>query len=306
MEPDATFDERQRNTLIVLGALVAIVAIVVVVVFALRDDPSTPGAVPTSSTFGSGSSTTASKPSTTVVDPNATTTTTVVGGGTTSLPGGVTTTVGSSIPGSTSTAASNPIIGTSGAVLLPPKPGDNTAPYNSADGCQSLAEAGYVSLCGVAHTTGGDLIWVTERASAAPNGQRAFLYSVAGNQATIQLAVLDDSAVNFASIGVRVVDLTGDGADEIVFGFRSLGTGKYLDIDFVGGKATVIGHRSLDHGSVKITNGKFEAWSALFAPTDADCCPSKAEHSAVGFADGSLRLIEVEIVPSAQVPASEL
>lgn len=305
MEPDATFDERQRNTLIVLGALVAIVAIVVVIVFALRDDTSTPVAVPTSSTFGSGSSTTASKPSTTVVDPNATTTTTVVGGGTTSLPG-VTTTVGSSIPGSTSTAVSNPIIGTSGAVLSPPKPGDNTAPYNSADGCQSLAEAGYVSLCGVAHTTGGDLIWVTERASTAPNGQRAFLYSVAGNQATIQLAVLDDSAVNFASIGVRVVDLTGDGADEIVFGFRSLGTGKYLDIDFVGGKATVIGHRSLDHGSVKITNGKFEAWSALFAPTDADCCPSKAEHSAVGFADGSLRLIEVEIVPSAQVPASEL
>ncbi len=297
MDHEPKFDERQRTTLIILGVLVALTAIVVVIVFAARDSSPVVASSPNSRSSSTASS---------LVSPVLTTSTTTL---TTSSSIGTAVTIPTTGSGSAvstvSTTPAGAVISTAGAVMAAPKPGDNTAPYDAAAGCLSLAEPGFEALCGVAHTTGGDLIWVTEKATSTPFGRRAFVYSIAGDQATIQLVTLDDNAANFVSIGARVLDLTGDGADEIVFGFRSIGTGKYLDLDIVGGQAKVIGHRSLDRGAVRITGNKLESWSALFAPTDADCCPSQAEHSVVRFSDGTLRVEGLQIVPSTQVPASD-
>lgn len=104
----------------------------------------------------------------------------------------------------------------------------------------------------------------------------------------------DDAGPSFANVTAVITDVTGDGADELVIGYRSEGTGGFLDFEVVGtgqdGAPQVLLHERLAKGVVAVEPGRLVTYGAEYRRRDPTCCPTWIRRSATRFVDGELRL----------------
>jgi hypothetical protein len=116
----------------------------------------------------------------------------------------------------------------------------------------------------------------------------------------------------YAAVTAKAVDVTRDGADELVLGYRSEGTGMILDVDIVGtdqqGSPQVLAHDQLYKGSVVFRHGRLIAWTPVYERADANCCPTWIERDVLAYRDGAFTVDAGPKIPSrrARVPESEL
>jgi len=116
----------------------------------------------------------------------------------------------------------------------------------------------------------------------------------------------------YANVTAEAADITGDGDDELVVGYRSEGTGQILDVDVVDnardGTPRVLAHDQLYKGTVIVRPGRLVTYEPVYRRDDANCCPTWIERSTVRFRDGALRVDPGPRVRTADadVPAGDL
>lgn len=116
----------------------------------------------------------------------------------------------------------------------------------------------------------------------------------------------------YAGVTAKAVDVTEDGRDELVLGYRAEGTGMILDVDVVGtdaqGVPSVLVHDQLYKGSVVFRHGRLVAWMPVYRRLDANCCPTWVERAVLRLRDGAFGYTTGPRLRSrrAHVPASEL
>jgi hypothetical protein len=116
----------------------------------------------------------------------------------------------------------------------------------------------------------------------------------------------------YAQVTAKVADVTGDGHDEVVFGYRSEGTGQILDFDVVGtdpgGTPRVLAHEQVYKGNVRTRGGRLVTYAPIYRRNDANCCPTWIQRDDITFRDGEFHVRKVWKVPAkrAQVPPSDI
>lgn len=296
---EARLSHQQRVVLAVLGGLIGLLALALVVAAATsrRDSDRVAALAPPSTT----TSTTA--PSTTTTEAPATATTTAKATSTS------TTAPATTVP----TTGPQPVITARGAVLRPPRRA-SVRPL-AAGGCVSLADEGWTATCEQFTGKGGaQLAWLIEHqpAKGGATGRRAMVLRQQGTGRAktptweVVLEVRDDAGDRFADINARVIDLSGDGAVDVAFGFRSTGTAMVLSVDVVEGPGTVSVHAEGYKGSARISTGQLDIWNAIIGPGEANCCPSKVEHSTIRKQGGTWRVVAKKDEKPGEVPPSQL
>ncbi len=194
-----------------------------------------------------------------------------------------------------------PLVGPSGAVLLPPG-ARSTRQLTAGSSCQGLADENASDVrCELFRAKGGDLIWLTqstrEGVLGAGRGRSAYVFQRSGpSQWTIALEKVDVGGSQFKSINVRVADVSGDGNQDAVFGFRSASSG-ILALDVVEGPGMVAAHRDAANGSARVSTGQIDIWTGSGA---------SSTHEVIRVVDGSYRVVSSEPVSGAHVPPSQL
>lgn len=194
-----------------------------------------------------------------------------------------------------------PSIDGSGAVLLPPG-APTSRPLSPGSSCQGLADRGASDVrCDHFRAKGGDLIWLTqstrEGVLGSGRGRSVHVFQRSGpGQWTAVLEKLDVGGDQFRSINVRVVDVSGDGHQDAVFGFRSASSG-LLAVDVVEGPGAVTAHRDASNGSARVSPGQIDLWSVSGASTT---------HEVIRVVAGSYRVVSSQPVSGGEVPPSQL
>jgi hypothetical protein len=189
-------------------------------------------------------------------------------------------------------------------------------------GCQMLLDSGN-GECQVVRTLHGDLVVTVEHgrrlghvlvtrpwivhvyrpSTALPDGWELALSTRAEDREPGPL---------FAEVVARGVDVTGDGHDELVLGYRSEGTGQILDVDVVGtdaeGRPSVLGHDQLYKGNVVFRRGHLVAYVPVYRRADANCCPTWIQRLVFRYDGGAFRVDAGRRVPTrrADIPPSQL
>ena len=116
----------------------------------------------------------------------------------------------------------------------------------------------------------------------------------------------------YSTVTAKAADVTRDGHDELILGYRSEGTGMILDVDVVAtgvdGQPVVLAHDQLYKGNVVFRDGRLVAFVPVYDKTDANCCPKWIERDVLRYRNGALH---VDVGPRVRtgevdVPASEL
>jgi hypothetical protein len=230
--------------------------------------------------------------------------------------------VGGLVLGASGTAgARDDVLSADGAVLEPPVT-PVVEVLHPVQGCRALLDAGRGD-CTVVRAAAADLVVTVEAgkriddilvtrpwtvhvyrpALGVPDGWELALATRAEEVAEGPL---------FAAVTAKAVDVTGDGRDELVLGYRSEGTGMILDVDIVGtdagGTPRVLAHDQLYKGSVVFRHGRLVAWTPVYKRTDANCCPTWVQRAVLAFRGGAFSVDAGPRTPSRRVdvPASEL
>lgn len=197
------------------------------------------------------------------------------------------------------TAAPQPVVGGSGAILTKPAASEVRT---SSGACESLATPGpgWTVTCGAVTAKGGsELVWLLERRSSG-DGTRTYVLRRTGPASwTVVLSALDPGGTRFSDVKVAVADVSGDGAQEIGFGFHVSGSGQILAVDLVEGPGVVAVHRDLPKGSARISSGQLNTWT----PDTAD--PSAVIKQIIRFTGGAWRITSSAKEPG-PAPASQL
>jgi hypothetical protein len=168
-------------------------------------------------------------------------------------------------------------------------------------GCATLAEPGWTPDCGVAHARGGDLIWLIESGPGGA-GLRASVWThdigVTWRQV---LAVADDDGGRFGHMKARVADVSGDGFDDIAFGFGVLGTQHLLQVDIVDGTRRVVAHRDFTAGAARVATGQLDGWSGRNGSAGPEWV-----HEVIRYQAGAWRVVSSTVVDRSAVPPSQL
>jgi hypothetical protein len=205
----------------------------------------------------------------------------------------------------TSTAAPLPVVSAAGAVLK--TPGTPTTRTLSATGCKSLGSGeGWAVECGTAHAKGGTtLIWLVEEKAGtpygAPAGRRVYVFAPAPAGAPAYRSLLearDEDASKWALVVAKVVDLSGDGAEDVAVGFRSAGSGA-LALDVVEGPGAVTAHRDLPRGAARVSTGQCNTWA------ESASAPGRFDNDVIRWQDGAWRVVLRSQVAEADVPPSQ-
>lgn len=234
------------------------------------------------------------------------------------LVGVVTALVGSA---ATAAAARGPVLDASDAVLTA-APDPITRTLSPVQGCQVLLDNGDGD-CAVVRTANGDLVVTVEPgprlddilasrpwtvrvyrpSSDVPEGWRVALST---------LPVDGDDGPVYAGVTAKAVDVTGDGHDELIVGYRSEGTGMILDVDIVAteadGTPRVLAHDQLYKGNVVFRHGRLVSYAPVYRAADANCCPKWIRRDVFRYRDGRIRVDRGPRVRArgADLPASEL
>lgn len=213
------------------------------------------------------------------------------------------------------------VLDSSDAVVAPPDT-ITTRTLAPVQGCRTLLAAGDGD-CAVLNTANGDLVVTVEPGERIDDvlASRPWTVSVYRPSATVpdgwELALatrpeLDEPGPLYAAVTARAADVTGDGEDELLLGYRNEGTGAILDLDVVGieadGTPRVLAHDDLYKGSVVFRDGKLLAFTPVYKRADANCCPTWIARDVLRFDDGAFRVERIERVKTKQadVPASQL
>jgi hypothetical protein len=169
------------------------------------------------------------------------------------------------------------------------------------DDCTSLADDGWTPTCGFASVKGGGtVVWLVEEQAVA---RRVFVWGAGGSGGgnwRVLLQAVDETGAKWSSVTARVLDLSGDGKDEIVVGYRAAsgGSGGALAVDVVEGPAQVAVHRDLAKGVARVSPGQLDTW--------ASSSPAGTfQHDVVRWQDGAWRLVLRSQVAAADVPPSQ-
>jgi hypothetical protein len=268
----------------VLGALAALALAVLVTLLVVRNDDGDDKQVAAGTSTSSSSSTTTSSSTT-----SSTTTST------TALAPTTTAAVATTAP---PTTAVLPVVTGQGAALQAPASADTRTMVGSD--CTTLADAGWTPTCGAVTAKAASLVWLleTQETPSGRTGRRALvLRKGTGSSWSVVLQVRDDSGVRYGNITTRVSDVSGDGRDEIVFGFHST-VGQRLVVDMVEGPGSVVVHRDLAAGVARVSSGQLDTWRR----TDA----SHYAHEVIQLRDGAWRIVASASVPPSDVPPSQL
>lgn len=197
----------------------------------------------------------------------------------------------------------------------------------SVQGCQVLLDTG-IGDCAVVNTAHGAMVvtvepgpyqddvlvsrpWtvrVYEPVGAEPTGSGSDRWRVALE------TPLDATGAGplYANVTAEVADITGDGNDELLLGYRSEGTGQILDVDVIDttsdGTPRVLAHDQLYKGTAIVRPGRLVTYEPVYREADANCCPTWIARSTVRFRDGALRVDAGPRVPTADadIPAGDL
>jgi hypothetical protein len=206
-----------------------------------------------------------------------------------------------------------PAISSDGAVL---QQGDRTviaAPSNVP--CVALVSAGTLGDCGEVSVAGQRVVWIVESATT-PTGATAFsvgvLTYVPDEGGWVRwLEASDPAGERWADVNVLATDLTGDGVQELLVGFRGLGEADVLEYDIVGYDESavpeVLAHPDRARkGSVIVSAGTVQEYSAQYPNNEPVCCPPTFLRRTIAFQDGFFRVVGSETVVTTAVPASQL
>lgn len=200
----------------------------------------------------------------------------------------------STVPGPAPPPEEAPAIGPDGAVL---SAASGTRTGSASAGCAGLARDGYDAECGSVVAGGTELAWLVET-SRETGGLRVSVLRAAGAGTwEVVLAAVDDGPdgpSRFRAVTVVSADVSGDGAGDLVVGFRDQGTSGLLEVDVVEPPGRVTLHRSWEVGEALAERGRLHGWAASYGAGDARCCPSAWVHETIGYADGAWRLLAVD------------
>lgn len=281
--PQTRLDPRQRMVLGVLGGLAAALVVALVIAALLTDDADE--AVVTDATTSTTATTVAEETTTTVEIPTSTT-----GPTTTTRPTTTTTT--------TTTQPPRPVIDGRGAVLVAPSTA--TRRELSEGRCETLAANGWGAECGLFRGKGNaELAWLVESKTVGDDddrtARRAYVFRrVSSGRYASVLEATDEDGTRFADVNVRVVDVSGDGAAEAVFGFHRPDV---LAVDVVEGPGKVVVHRNARRGSARVSPGQLDVWEAA---------GSQYDHLTIRYTDNAWRIVANVKESPGQVPPSQL
>jgi hypothetical protein len=213
------------------------------------------------------------------------------------------------------------VLDTSDAVVTPPD-AVTTRTLSPVQGCQTLLATGRGD-CAVVKTANGDLVVTVEPGKRIDKvlASRPWTVNVYRPSAAVpdgwDLALathpeLDEPGPLYAQVTARAADVTGDGEDELLLGYRNEGTGMILDVDVVGtetdGTPRVLAHDEVYKGSIVFRDGRLVAYTPVYKQTDANCCPTWIARDVLRYDGGAFRVDRVERVRSrhADVPPSQL
>ncbi|MCU1461059.1 MAG: hypothetical protein JWO37_1134 [Acidimicrobiales bacterium] len=274
--------------LIGLASMTGVVALILaVVVVANGGGPSQPAKIASAGTTAPGDTTTSTVigdvPTTVPVLPvDATTTAPAIASATTT----------------TTTSPPAPVVSAAGAVLHPPT---TTVTRAMGPGCATLAEPGWTADCGAAHAVGGDLVWMIETGPGGADLRASVWAHDSGPTWREVLTAAGPNGGRYDHMKARVADISGDGFDDIAFGFGVVGTQQLLQVDVVDGSKSVVAHRDLAHGAARVANGQLDGWSGR----DTASGPQWV-HEVIRYQSGAWRIVSSTVVTQSAVPPSQL
>ena len=208
-----------------------------------------------------------------------------------------------------------------GAILQPPA-SSATKVVSPVQGCQVLLDSGDGDCAFVPGASGGLAFTIEsgptidEVLASRPWTVRVYRPSATvpeGWEVALEATPTEGyPGALFAEVTGKVVDVTGDGEDELVLGYRSEGTGGILDVDVVGvaddGVARVLAHDQLYKGTVVARDDRFVTYTPVYRKRDGNCCPTWIERATVTFEDGVFRVHPGRRTPTerAKVPPGDL
>ncbi len=190
-----------------------------------------------------------------------------------------------------SVPAGAPVVTAQDAVLRPPAHPQALAFQPGSDPCRLLTGTAPAGDCGEVTTDGGrKLVWfVSDHHSPGPTS--IAIYGVVGANLvqTLELpsAVRPDEDVAH----VEAADLDGLPGQELVVGFRNIGTGGFLQLEVIGAAGTVVASDTVDQGRAIVAAGVIDTWAAQYGPSDPNCCPGTYVEQQIVFDAGSFRLV---------------
>ena len=164
-------------------------------------------------------------------------------------------------------ARSEPPVSTSGAFLSTP---DSPEPrqYNPDDACNSLARTGSSDLCDTVTIGDATFAWEFEN-----GGEGVDLLAADADLPDVYTVQL--RATGLPAQPPRVVDVTGDGQNDLVLGWRSDDGVLNVDIVEARGRTLVVTlHLELVDGRVSAGGGSLDVWNGVPQPGDDPSNPS--------------------------------
>ena len=195
-------------------------------------------------------------------------------------------------------------------------------PLAPTQGCQVLLDSGDGD-CTVVRTAHGDLVVTVEPGPAIDEAlvSRPWTVRVYRPSSAIpdgwEVALSthpegEDPGPSYAQVTAKTADVTGDGRDELVLGYRSDGTGQILDLDIVGtdpgGTPRVLAHDQIYKGNVRTRGGRLITYAPVYRRNDPNCCATWMQRDDITFRGGVFHVRKVWKVPTkrAHVPPSDI
>lgn len=178
-------------------------------------------------------------------------------------------------------------------------------------GCQVLLDTGDGD-CRAITTAHGTIVVTVEPGAPVDPGlvSRPWIVRVYGPDSTVKDGWSIDLSTRpsgsdpgplYANVTAIAADVTGDGHDELLVGYRSEGTGQILDVDIVGttraGAPKVLAHDQLYKGTVVAKHGRIVTYTPVYRGNDANCCPTFIERGTIRFLHGAFH-----VEPGARTP----
>jgi hypothetical protein len=197
-----------------------------------------------------------------------------------------------------------------------------TKPLQPDQGCQVLLDAG-TGDCAVLQTAHGTLVFTVEAGPYESDVLVSRPWTVRVYRASKTMQKGEEVALEtrpqgtepgpvFANVTAKVADVTGDGKPELLIGYRSEGTGQFLDVDIVSTKAdgtpAVLAHERLDHGVIKLENAHIVTYSPVYEKNDANCCPTFSERDTIRWRNSAFHVERGPRTPTkkAKIPPGDL
>ncbi len=207
-----------------------------------------------------------------------------------------------------------PVITPAGAELR--RTGNPVKALGAGVGCTALEDPGFTATCGSTQMAGGRVVWVVEYKplpgiAFAAYYAYVYAYVPAAGGWVQSLRASDPHASKWTGARVIAADLTGDGRPELVFGFHYQGSGSDLGYDVVtfpaGGSPGVAAHPDvLVQGSVRVSAGRIDQYSAQYPNNEPNCCPPYFLHDTIAYVGGVFRVTARSRSKPSAVPSSEL